>query len=86
MKMVETAANRGYPITDDIREAMVSRLFKIIADTDAKSRTHIAAVRALASLDKQSEPAQPTTTVNLNLGVSEKKKRLRERALELLGE
>ncbi len=52
MKKIERHARNRWPMPAAIREAAITRLAMIVADPKQRPRTHVAAVRALAELDK----------------------------------
>lgn len=52
IKRIEQAARNRWPMPDAVREAAITRLAMIVADPKQRPRTHVAAVRALAELDK----------------------------------
>ncbi len=52
IKKIEQHARNRWPMPNAIREAAITRLAMIVADPKQRPRTHVAAVRALAELDK----------------------------------
>lgn len=52
LRDVAHAARHRWPVPERLREAAVARLAMILADPNQSTRMHIAAIRAMADLDR----------------------------------
>lgn len=83
--LAATAANNRWPMSDDQRDAAITRLLAIITNPASSGRLVVSATKALAAFDKLNIDSQPkqTHSVNLNLNVDERKDALAERIASL---
>lgn len=78
-RVLAHALKQRWPVSDKMREAAVTRLAMILADSNQSPRMHVAAIRTMVELDKANalheandiarEAPAPTTTINVTATV-----------------
>lgn len=79
LRVLAHALRQRWPVSEKMREAAVTRLAMILADSTQSPRMHVSAIRTMVELDKANalheandiarEAPAPSTTINVNATV-----------------